>query len=87
MSDPTGFTSGKELVSRQRLVKGEDPEGTDFPQGVFLELWEDRNGRRKWAVALLDDYRAHLGSGIHMKVSDEEAGWLQREFTEADCDE
>lgn len=87
MSDPTGFTAGKELVSRQRLVKGEDPEGTDSPRGVFLELWETRNGRRKWAVALLDDYRAHLGDGIHTKVSDEEAGWLQREFTEVDASE
>jgi len=86
MSDPTNFTSKKELVRRERLVRGEDPDGTDVAPGVFLELWEDRNGDRTWALSLLDDYRSHLGDGIHLRLSDEEAGWLQRNWGREDDD-
>jgi len=83
MADPTNFSSRKEIVKRTRLVKGEDPDGTDTPDGVFLELWENEHGSRSWAISFLDDYREHLGDGIHIGISDEEAGWLQRNFTEA----
>lgn len=86
-SDPTGFTGGKELVKRDRLVKGEDPGGTDHAYGVFLELWEEGRSadpKRYWAICIMDDYREHIGSGIHMRITDDEAGYLQRQFTEAD---
>lgn len=82
MTDPTGFTSGKDIVHRTRIVKGEEPEGIDYPDGVFLELWEDQTGRRTWAISIFDDYRTKIGEGIHISISDEEAGWLQRHYTE-----
>ena len=85
MSDPTNFTTGKTLVERTRVVKGEDPEeATEHSSSVGLELWEDRSGDRVWALSLMDDYRSRLGDGIHIRLSDEEAGWIQRNFTVID---
>jgi len=78
MADPGFSTHGKDCIQRNRLIKGEDPDSTDTAPGMFLELWEDDRGDRNWAVAYLDDYRPHLGSGIRIRVSDDVAGWMQR---------
>lgn len=83
-SDPTGFTRGRELVERQRLLKCDDPDDElGPPPGIFLELWE-KDDNRAWSIALLDDYRSHLGEGIHFQIDDEEAGILKREYMEVE---
>lgn len=87
-TDPTKFTSGKELIERARLVKEEEPEGNlDHPDGVFLELWEKQHGERVWALSIMNDYRDHCAdASIHIPISDEEAGWITRAYTEAAVD-
>jgi len=87
-ADPTNFTTRKELVRRERLVKAEDPEDPlDHPDGVFLELWEDEHAERVWALSIMDDYRDHCAdASIHIRISDEEAGWIKRVYTEAPDD-
>lgn len=89
-SDPGLRTYDKECVRRDRLLQGAEPEGTETAAGVFIELWEDErdpDGKRTWAVAFLDDARAHLGEGIRIEIGDDVAGWLQRNYGEEAADE
>lgn len=83
-ADPTNFTSRMELLTRERIIKGEDPDGVgDHADAVFLELWADEFGERYWSLALFDDYRPSVGSGLHLRLTDEEAGWIKRRYEAA----